>query len=190
MSTVAVVKAASKAAPKVKEGANKVNKDTKGALSWVVVGGVAVLTVLVLKTISNASKVGNVVGSAADVASTTLDQLVKELKDPNLNSSDSPIGNAGTIPVTITDLEAQNRANVLLEAMDGFGTDFERVKMALSNITVADYGMIAIKFGTPRYDGAGEGMWPASKRNLSYWIAAELDNNELQQIRMVLPGIF
>lgn len=190
LSNPAAVIAAKKAVPEVKEGAKQVNKDTKGALSWVIVGGVTIASILVLKTISNASKVTDVVGSGADLASSALEEAKKQLTDPNYNSSDAPILTNGEEILTISDIEAKNRANMLLDAMDGFGTDFPMVKTALANITAADFVLIAEHFGTPRYDGAGEGMWPASKRNLSYWIVAELDNEELEEIRALVPNLF
>ncbi len=187
-----VASAASKAAPKVKKATKKVNADTKGALSWVIVAGVAITGIVVLKALNNASKVTNIIGSGAEVASATLDEITKAIKDPNLNASDSTVGNAGEIPLTITEAEAQNRANLLLEAMNWPGTNFQRIKQALTNITLADYVLIAEKFGTPRYNGVTgtEAYWPMPKRNLSYWLVAELDDNEVKEITTLLPGIF
>ena len=151
-------------------------------MSWVLVGIGAVVVFGVYKLVSNTGKVTDVVGDAAGAASAGLNNLIDAINDPNLNASD--------LPVTIDGVTAQNKANALLDAMDGFGTDFQRIKQTLTGITLADYVKIAEKFGTPRYDGAGESMWPAPKRNLSYWLVAELDNSELQQIRSLVPGIF
>src|SRR5690606_14240659 len=122
--------------------------DTKGALSWLVVAGVGVGVFLIYKIASNAGKITNVVGSAADTASAALDELTNIITDPNPNASDSPLGNTGQSVITITEVEAQNRANMLLEAMDRFGTDEERIIAALTGITLADYVLIAEKFGT------------------------------------------
>lgn len=181
------VEAVPKVAKAASDGASKANKDTNGALSWVIVGGLAIAGFVVLRSFN---KVGNAFGSAADVASSTLDNIQDAINDPNLNASDSPIAGVGNITTTITDNAAQNKANILLVAMDGFGTDFTAIKNALQGLNVADYALIAHYFGTPRYSGFGEGVWPAPKRNLSYWIAAELDDEELSEIRAILPNVF
>lgn len=184
----AAVAAVAKAAPEAKKTIKKVNEDTKGGVSWLLLGGAAVLGFIILKTVNNASKVGDVVGGAADAASSALDQLTDIINDPNLDASNTDVSGIDLEP-TISDLEAQNRAIALLEAMDRFGTDFTRVKASLTGINHADYVLISEKFGKPRYDGMGSSFW-APKRNLSYWIVAELDNSELDQIRNLLPGLF
>lgn len=182
MGNPAAVAAASEAAKTIAPTVKQANKDTKGGLSWLLLAGGGIALFLVYKLASNAGKVTNVIGNAADLASSGLNNLIDQINDPNLNASD--------LPITINGLTAQNKANALLEAMDRFGTDFTRIKQTLTGITLADYVKIAEKFGTPRYDGAGEGIWPAPKRNLSYWLVAELDNDELKQIRKLVPGIF
>lgn len=186
----AVAVAAAKAAPEVKEGAKKVNNDTKGALSWVIVGGVALGVFVVWKIANNAAKVANIVGSGADVASSALDSITKAIKDPNYNASDSEIVDDSQTQITLNSAQAQNRANALFDAMRSAGTNFQRIKETLTGITVADYVLIAEKFGTPRYSGWGEGTIFFPKRNLSYWISAELDDNEISEIRQLLPGLF
>lgn len=186
----AAAAAVAKVAPDAKSAAKKINEDTKGGLSWVAVGAVALFGFIVIRTAYNASKVGDIVGSGADAASAALDQITDVINDPEYNASDSPLGDAGQSVITITEVEAQNRANLLLEAMGGLGTNFQRVKEALNNITLADYVLISQEFGTPRYDGFGESHWPFPQRNLSYWIVAELDNSEIAQIRNMLPGLF
>lgn len=182
--------AAAKAAPAVKEGAKEVNKDTKGALSWVLVGGVALGVFVVWKIANNAAKVANIVGSGADVASSALDSISNAIKDPNYNASDSVIVDDSQTQATLNSAQAQNRANALFDAMRTPGTNFQRIKEALTGITVADYVLVAEKFGTPRYSGWGEGTIFFPKRNLSYWISAELSDNEIKEIRQLLPGLF
>lgn len=186
----AAVAAVTKAAPAVKEGAKEVNKDTKGALSWIIVGGVALGVFVIYKIANNAAKVSNIVGSGADVASSTLDSIADAIKDPNYNASDSEIVDDSQTQIMLNSAQAQNRANALFEAMRTPGTNFLRIKEALTGITVADYVLIAEKFGTPRYSGWGEGTFLFPKRNLSYWISAELDDNEIKEIRQLLPGLF
>lgn len=166
---------------KLKTGAKKVNEDTDGALSWLALGGAVLLGGIIIKTLYNASKVGDVVGNVADAASSVLNSFTENIENP----SDST-----NTPLLITDVEAQNKAILLMQAMDGIGTDFQRIKETLTGITKADYVLIAKKFGTPRYLGTGQSPWPSPQRNLSYWIAAELDNKQIQIIRSLLPGLF
>ena len=68
---------------------------------------------------------------------------------------------------TISRNQAQIAAAGLLQAMDRFGTDEQRIYSILSGKRRADFTLISEAFGTPRYDGAGEAVWPAAKRNLT-----------------------
>lgn len=99
-------------------------------------------------------------------------------------------GGSGGSQTTITPNQASAIARVLLTAMDGFGTDTEEIYNALRGKTPADYHLISEAFGTPRYDGAGEGIWPAPERNLTDWITRELDSSEMNKLRQVIPGVF
>jgi hypothetical protein len=98
-------------------------------------------------------------------------------------------GSGGAQP-SITPNQASALARVLLNAMDGFGTDTEEIYNALRGKNPADYHLISEAFGTPRYDGAGEGIWPAPERNLTDWLTRELDSSEMNQLRKIIPGVF
>jgi hypothetical protein len=197
-----VAKGAKKAAPGVKRGAKKINDDTKGALSWLAVGGIAVFGFIVLKTINNASKVGDavgeVVGGAGDtiaagfkLTNSVLGEAVKIVKDPNNDASGVMI-KGNVINTSITEIQALNRAVLLLEAMDRPATNLDRVVLALSNINTADFVLIAEKFGTPRRnDTFGiKSIYPSPKRNMMYWIANELDDNEMVQLKNAFPELY
>lgn len=113
--------------------------------------------------------------------------------------SNSPGGNTtpgGNTPppinsgYTITENQASVIARIILTAMDRFGTDTQAILNALRGKTPADFHLISEKFGTPRYDGAGEGMWPAPERGLVDWLTRELDKSEMQKLKKLIPGIF
>lgn len=101
----------------------------------------------------------------------------------------TPTGSGGS-QTTITPNQASNLARILLTAMDGFGTATEKIYEVFRGKTPADYHLISEAFGTPRYDGAGEGMWPAPKRNLTDWLTRELSKNEMNELRRIIPGVF
>lgn len=166
------------------KAAKSINADTNNALSWVAVAAGGALLIMLYRF----TKLG---GSIADAASATLDGFTENLNN-SPDSTNTGIGSGDNIQdyITISHTEAQNRAVMLLEAMDGAGTDFTRVKNALTGINFADYTLIADKFGTPRYFGTGQAPWPAPERNLSYWIVSEVDNDELAELRTLLPGVF
>lgn len=98
-------------------------------------------------------------------------------------------------PATITDSQAQNRADMLHTAMTTlFKVDedeFSIVLKALEGLTYNDYVKVSDMFGMRRYvDATGIGQtWPATERNLSYWLSKELTPKQQNEIRKVHPNI-
>lgn len=177
----AAAAAAASAAKKAGPAAKKINDDTKGALSWVLVGGAVVGVYFLYKLVSAGGKVGDLVGSVADTASSIFDGVTNNIENPE---------DATNTPLTISNATAKAKASILYESMASAGTDFPRIKGTLTGVTKADFVLISNEFGTPRYGGFGASTWPAPQRNLVYWLATELDNNELNQIRQMIPGLF
>ncbi|MDP2687524.1 MAG: hypothetical protein Q8O62_09895 [Aequorivita sp.] len=131
----------------------------------------------VYKAVSGINKVGDTVGGIFD------------------DGSGSPSGNttpggSGSSTVTVTPNQASGIARILLTAMDRTGTDTQEIYNALRGRTAADYHLISQAFGTPRYNGLMEGIWPAPPRNLTYWLTNELDSTEINKLRTIVPGIF
>ncbi len=110
----------------------------------------------------------------------------------NANPGDTQNSNTGNnVPygATISQNQALNIASGLLQAMDGAGTDKAKIFSLLSNKTNKDLSMIVNAFGTPRYFGTGLSVWPAAKRNLPYWLNAELSTSELNELKQIAPGL-
>mgnify|MGYP003657791456 FL=1 len=174
MSRAIITTGTAKKAAKNTANYAKDNTQTLLILAALTVGGY-----FVYQALKGVSKVGGIIdevttpGSGSGSGTTT----------PGGNTP--PPANSG---LTITENQASVIARILLTAMDGFGTDTPAIFNALRGKT--DYHLISQKFGTPRYDGAGEGMWPAPQRGLTDWITRELDNNEMAQLKNIIPGIF
>lgn len=176
MSTAIITTSNAKKAAKNTANYAKDNTQTLLILAALAVGGY-----FVYQALKGVSKVGGIIdevttpGSGSGSGTTT----------PGGNTP--PPTNSG---LTITENQASGIARILLTAMDGFGTDTPAIYNALRGRTPADYHLISEKFGTPRYDGAGEGMWPAPQRGLTDWITRELDNSEIAQLKSIIPGVF
>lgn len=150
----------------------KNNVQTLLVLSAVAIGGYALY-----KALTAVNKVGEVAGGIFEPGSSS----------PGGNTTGSGAGNSTP---TITPNQASTIARILLTAMDGFGTDEQAIYNVLRGKTPADFHLISEAFGTPRYDGAGEGVWPASKRNLTDWLTRELSLSEMNELKKIIPGVF
>lgn len=106
-------------------------------------------------------------------------------QNTNPNSNTPPTG------ATITPNQAKNKAGLLLTAFnDPFGTDEEAVFNVLRGMNRYDFALISNAFGTPRYFGNGEAYtWPFPKLTLAQWIAEELNTNELNHLKQIMPNV-
>lgn len=99
-------------------------------------------------------------------------------------------GDVKPIGATITPNQAKIIAGTLYEAMVVWnGTDEGKIYQALAGKNQIDFTMISNAFGEPRYDGMGEAFWPFPKRNLTFWLNSELKEAEMQQLKIVMPGV-
>ena len=57
--------------------------------------------------------------------------------------------------------------------------------------TTGDYALVSTAFGTPRFDGFVQTVWPASKRNMTYWLQTKFrhDKDLYNQLKTLIPGI-
>lgn len=95
----------------------------------------------------------------------------------------------GSDKKTITKNQAANIAAILLTAMNQMGTDEDAIFNALEGKTAGDYAMIFQEFGQVRYDGASASHWPFPERNLTEWLASELNDSEMKQLNHLMPGV-
>lgn len=103
----------------------------------------------------------------------------------------NPYG-GNTIPsgATITANQAQFIAAGLKQAMaNGWGTDEDAIFNLLRGKNVKDFALISTAFGSPRYDGNGEAFFPFPATNLSNWLTSELNDNEINQLKLIMPGV-
>lgn len=57
--------------------------------------------------------------------------------------------------------------------------------------TTGDFALVSTAFGTPRFDGFVQTIWPASKRNMTYWLQTKFRNDKdlYNQLKLLIPGI-
>lgn len=57
--------------------------------------------------------------------------------------------------------------------------------------TTGDYALVSKSFGTPRFDGFVQTVWPASKRNMTYWLQTKFrhDKDLYNELKLLIPGI-
>jgi hypothetical protein len=92
---------------------------------------------------------------------------------------------------TITPNQAQAIAAGLHQAMVILtGTDEARIFALLDGKNPVDFVKISNAFGSPRYDGFADAYWPFAKHNLTYWIQSELNDQELNHLQQIMPGVF
>lgn len=122
------------------------------------------------------------------IATATSDKITSILEgDPNID--DKVIGTGGQIikqNVTITEFQAKNFAQQLLDAMNEkqplYGTDEEMIEKVFDQLkTKDDFLMVFKAFGEKDYNGNNSpptGIWSNidsyKKQNLVYWLKSEL----------------
>jgi len=112
--------------------------------------------------------------------------------DPDAGSGNQGTGSgSNTTPpgATITANQAQIIATGLLNAMNRFGTDTEKIYTLLAGKNKYDFALINNAFGDERYTGIAKGPWPNPFRNLVYWLNSELDAAEMAKLKQVMPGV-
>ncbi|MFC4219023.1 hypothetical protein [Flagellimonas marina] len=135
-------------------------------------------------------KVGRTAGNALD--------SIKD--DPNAGGGNFDNGNPSEVKdgATITLAQAQTSAAILLEAMHTIGgvsrSEFERIKNVFKGRTIQDYVLMSKAFGEPRRSIiTGESsvlVLGGVKMNLSQWLAKELDDEQIDELSLVIPGVF
>lgn len=169
----------SKAGKAAGQRADKINKDTKGGLSILLLLGVAVGIYTVWK-LTAPIRAG--AGAASDAINT--------IKDGVLNN---PFGTSEAPPPPetsiITDAQAEFKAAQLHDAMIGPGTNWKKIKNALEGLTLDDYQLVAQKFGTKRYLIVGGEPFPAPLRNLNEWLQRELSSAEINELKNMIAGL-
>lgn len=188
-----VAKGAKEAAPEIKKGAKKINKDTKNSLSWLVVIGAAAAIYTVWKISgvfrSGAGLVSNTIDTAGNIIDST-GTIIGNVFDDLNNSMNPEVPPVRGIP-TINETTATNKAALLRDAMEGPGTNFTRIKDALEGMTLADFELISQKFGTPYYIDpnpfSGNGI---RKRTLIQWLTIELRTSQINELGQMIPGLF
>ena len=88
-------------------------------------------------------------------------------------------------PANISDGEAQTRANSIYAAMYGFGANYRGVSENLAGLNYNGWVRLYNAFGHRA------GANPLSeKKDLVWWINDQFSENELQQLRFILPNVF
>ncbi len=88
------------------------------------------------------------------------------------------------LKATLSQTEARRMAQGLYDAMEGFGTDEERIKMIFEKIqNKADFLMIYKEFGLRPYGDFGASDWLdkklSSDRHLVYWLKEEISEDDI-----------
>ena len=168
---------------KTKDIKNKAAKAAKNvgsaaANNWLPIAQLGILSIggyLLYKTFSGIHNV------AADIS--------KPDQDAGSSQSTNPSSNTVPSGATITPNQAQIAASHLLNAMNRFGTDTQLIYNVLRGKTPVDYALIHQAFGEERYTGVAKGPWPNPYRNLNYWLQSELDQNEWNELKRLMPGV-
>jgi len=93
---------------------------------------------------------------------------------------------------TINPNLAQTKAAAIFNAMRYPGTDVTKIINSLTGMNSIDYALISQAFGKPKYAAPlgthlPYGVWPAL--NITEWLHSELDENDLNRLRQVMPGV-
>lgn len=152
--------------------ASQINKDTKGGLS-------IMMLILLAAGIYTFWRVTAPFRSVSGGVSKTIEGIFNTKEDVPIKHSGTP---------TISQLQAQGRAQMLHDAMKGVGTNWNKVVTALSGLTVADFTLVAQEFGLKTYAPNGSGWW-GDKLNLIGWLQRELSAKEINELNTIIPGV-
>lgn len=90
--------------------------------------------------------------------------------------------------MSITNVEAQSIADILLGAMNRFGTSYDDMIKALAPLNGEDLKAVYNKFGKHHYDkynGVKTWEWLGDERDLFGWFQGELDEEEDAKMRQI-----
>ena len=86
---------------------------------------------------------------------------------------------------TITNNQAQTKAETIYNAMKGFGNGFEIVKTNIAGLNYNGFIKVYNAFGNR------QGSIPFSdKMNLSEWLSDQFNGEELNELRFLVPNMF
>lgn len=87
--------------------------------------------------------------------------------------------------LTITVSDAGLYANTLYGAMQSYGTDEDTIYSIIDKINTKDDMLLVIKaFGMKKYSWGSRASFFGEEYNLIGWLRAELDDDEIQQIKL------
>lgn len=114
-------------------------------------------------------------GITDSAAETAFKKQIKDLAGINTND--------GSIKSNITDLQATEIANTLMEAMNQIGTAYPTMIKVLGGINGRGLQLVYSKFGVPKYFGTGRGDYFGDPLTLFQWFQRELTTIQLDDMR-------
>jgi len=98
----------------------------------------------------------------------------------------------------LTEAQALMKANRLQEAMGTFGKVNEKelnaIRSILTDLTYNDYVKVSKAFGNRGYVTitgiSKDSDWITPSKNLSYWLSKELQPQDLNALKQVIPNVF
>lgn len=169
----------------------KVNEDTKGSMSWLLLIGMVAGVYTVWKITAPLRAGAGAIGSGIDAIGGAFSGTPAPGSIDNINVNDKPKG------ATITNLQAHTIAAGLLSNMDSWGKssskERQNIYALLLNKNAVDYQMISNAFGTPRRNPVtGEHAPPllGFQMNLTEWLTAEIGSAGINFLRTITHGIF
>ncbi|MCQ0113038.1 hypothetical protein [Zhouia amylolytica] len=89
----------------------------------------------------------------------------------------------------LTSEQIRVKSDELFQAMDGSGTDENKIYQVLTGTTKKDFYAISQEFGLKDYDRyfGREDIIFGTKRTLEQWLSFELNENEKAQLKQIAP---
>lgn len=185
------IKGAPNAAKAAGRAGRKINEDTKGSMSWVLLIAMAAGVYTVWKITEPLRSGAGAIGSGLDAIGGAFSGTPAPGSIDNISVNDRPKG------ATITNLQAHTIAAGLLSNMDSWGKasskERQNIYDLLENKNAIDYQMISKEFGTPRRNPiTGEHAPPllGFQYNLTEWLAHEIEAAGINYLRTITHGIF
>lgn len=105
----------------------------------------------------------------------------------------SPLNNLSTLGATLTDTQAQNKADSLYVAMHGYGTDEQKIYSELKDISRPNFNKVFKFFGKKIYSpelGLDGTILIDKNQNLLTWLNEELNKSEIDYLKQIAPNVF